>query len=63
MFRRPLLRRVLPWFDAFDGPLLVILGMLACAGLLTLYSAAYDYPGRVTDQARNSVRSSPSRVY
>ena len=44
-----------PWFTVFDGPLLVILMLLAITGLVTLYSAGINFPGRVEDQLRNMV--------
>jgi rod shape determining protein RodA len=37
----------------FDPTLLAVVGALATVGLLTLYSAAADYPWRFTDQLRN----------
>ena len=37
----------------FDPALLAIVGALAMAGLLTLYSAGADFPWRFTDQLRN----------
>ena len=42
-----------PWFTVFDGPLLLILMLLAGVGLITLYSAGINFPGRVEDQVRN----------
>ncbi|MGL4575946.1 MAG: rod shape-determining protein RodA [Burkholderiaceae bacterium] len=48
-------QRVRPYVMVFDGPLMAILGMLACAGLLVMWSAAYDFPGRFSGQLRNYV--------
>jgi rod shape determining protein RodA len=52
---RSLLRRVGPYFAVFDGPLLIILGLLAMFSLVTVYSAGYDFPGRFEGQVRNFV--------
>ncbi|KAG0163918.1 hypothetical protein DFQ28_009440 [Apophysomyces sp. BC1034] len=40
-------------FAGFDKPLALIVFLLLCAGLITLYSASIDMPGRVEDQIRN----------
>jgi rod shape determining protein RodA len=47
---RDLLRRQI---DVLDGPLLAILLLLAAVGLVTMYSSAYDFPGRFNGQVRN----------
>jgi rod shape determining protein RodA len=53
-FARPsLFRRLLPWFSGFDGPLAFAVFLLACAGLLTMYSSGYDHGTRFEDHARN----------
>lgn len=44
---------VRPWFTVFDVPLLTLVAMLALVGFVTLSSAGYDFPWRITDQARN----------
>ncbi|MEG1833561.1 MAG: rod shape-determining protein RodA [Burkholderiaceae bacterium] len=44
---------VRPWLTVFDLPLLTIIGTLALIGFVTLSSAGYDFPWRITDQARN----------
>jgi rod shape determining protein RodA len=49
----PLWRRVLPWFRGFDGPLALAVFMLACAGLLTMYSSGFDHGTRFADHGRN----------
>src|SRR5450830_318655 len=46
-------RRITPWFRGFDGPLAFAVFMLACAGLLTMYSSGYDHGTRFEDHARN----------
>ena len=49
----PLWRRVGPLFRGFDGPLAFAVFMLACAGLLTMYSSGYDHGTRFVDHGRN----------
>ena len=46
-------RRITPWFRGFDGPLAFAIFVLACAGLLTMYSSGYDHGTRFEDHARN----------
>src|ERR1700741_1432939 len=41
-----------PWL-AVDAPLALCVALLLSAGLLTLYSAALDFPGRFELQLRN----------
>lgn len=54
VFQRPsLLRRLRPWFVGFDGPLAFAVFLLACAGLLTMYSSGYDHGTRFEDHGRN----------
>ncbi len=45
--------RIAPWFAGFDGPLAFAVFMLACAGLLTMYSSGYDHGSRFIDHGRN----------
>ncbi|WP_159838199.1 rod shape-determining protein RodA [Burkholderia sp. 8Y] len=40
-------------FAGFDRPLALIVFLLLCVGIVTLYSASLDVPGRVEDQLRN----------
>lgn len=40
-------------FIGFDKPLALIVFLLLCVGIVTLYSASIDVPGRVEDQLRN----------
>jgi rod shape determining protein RodA len=51
--RRSLWRRMRPYFTVFDGPLAIIILLLLCTGLVTLYSASIGIPGKVEDQLRN----------
>ncbi|HSI48182.1 MAG TPA: rod shape-determining protein RodA [Ideonella sp.] len=54
VFERPSLRRrVSPWLQGFDGPLAFAVFLLACAGLLTMYSSGFDHGTRFVDHARN----------
>ncbi|WP_338925985.1 rod shape-determining protein RodA [Mycetohabitans endofungorum] len=50
---RVLIGRAKRMFAGFDKPLALIVFLLLCMGLLTLYSASMDVPGRVEDQVRN----------
>ncbi|MDB5945391.1 MAG: cell elongation-specific peptidoglycan biosynthesis regulator RodA [Ramlibacter sp.] len=40
-------------FQGFDGPLAFAVFLLACAGLLTMYSSGYDHGSRFIDHGRN----------
>jgi rod shape determining protein RodA len=54
VFERPsLLQRAAPWFHGFDGPLAFAVFLLACAGLLTMFSSGYDHGTRFVDHGRN----------
>ena len=53
--RRPLLQIIRPYFTVFDGPLSIIIFLILSMGLVTVYSAGIDFPGRVEDQARNII--------
>jgi rod shape determining protein RodA len=53
-FDKPsLARRVLPLFQGFDGWLVAVVLLLACAGLLAMYSSGYDHGTRFADHGRN----------
>jgi len=49
----PLWQRLQPWIKGFDGPLAFAVFLLACAGLLTMYSSGYANGARFYDHARN----------
>jgi rod shape determining protein RodA len=51
--RNTIRRIVRPWIEAIDGPLAWIVFLILLAGLVTLYSAGIDFPGRVQGQLRN----------
>ncbi|MDP1655578.1 MAG: rod shape-determining protein RodA [Hylemonella sp.] len=54
VFERPsLLKRAMPWFSGFDGPLAFAVFLLACAGMLTMFSSGYDHGTRFLDHGRN----------
>lgn len=46
-------QRIAPWFRGFDGPLAFAVFILACAGLLTMYSVGFDHGTRFEDHGRN----------
>jgi rod shape determining protein RodA len=51
--RRPLWAVLKPYLTVFDGPLALIIFLILSIGIVTLYSAGIDFPGRVEDQLRN----------
>ena len=54
VFDQPSLwRRVRPFLRGFDGPLAFAVFLLACAGLLTMYSSGFDHGTRFVDHGRN----------
>ncbi|HJS03952.1 MAG TPA: rod shape-determining protein RodA [Variovorax sp.] len=54
VFHQPsLARRIAPVFQGFDGLLAFAVLLLACAGLLTMYSSGYDHGTRFMDHGRN----------
>lgn len=56
VFESPSLRqRVAPWFTGLDGPLAFAVFLLACAGLLTMYSSGFDHGTRFQDHVRNMI--------
>jgi rod shape determining protein RodA len=44
-----------PYITVFDGPLAIIIFLIISVGIVTLYSAGIDFPGRLQDQLRNIV--------
>jgi rod shape determining protein RodA len=54
VFDKPSIRqRMAPMLQGFDGPLAFAVFLLACAGLLTMYSSGYDHGARFVDHGRN----------
>jgi len=53
LLRSPIVLWLRDRVTALDPALLAIVGALALVGLVTLYSAANDFPWRLTDQLRN----------
>ncbi len=54
VFDKPsVFQRIAPLFQGFDGPLAFAVFMLACAGLLIMYSSGYDHGSRFMDHGRN----------
>ena len=54
VFDTPNLRqRMAPMLQGFDGPLAFAVFLLACAGLLTMYSSGFDHGTRFVDHGRN----------
>ena len=51
--KRAWLERLKKMFVGFDRPLALTVFLLLCVGIVTLYSASIDVPGRVEDQLRN----------
>lgn len=51
----PLLQRLKPLVNNFDWTLLLIVGLLAALGLITMYSVGYEFPGRFETHLRNMV--------
>ena len=53
-FEKPsLAARILPWFRGFDGPLAFAVFILACAGMLTMYSSGHDHGSQFEFHGRN----------
>lgn len=54
VFQKPKLRqRLWHWLDGFDGPLALAVLLLACMGLVVMYSAGFDHGSRFVDHGRN----------
>jgi rod shape determining protein RodA len=54
VFDRPsVLKRMTPMLQGFDGPLAFAIFLLACAGLITMYSSGFDHGTRFVDHSRN----------
>src|SRR6476620_3698733 len=54
VFDKPsLFQRAAPMLRGFDGPLAFAVFLLACAGLMTMYSSGFDHGTRFVDHGRN----------
>ncbi|MGH8849280.1 MAG: FtsW/RodA/SpoVE family cell cycle protein, partial [Polaromonas sp.] len=54
VFDKPsLYQRTVPLLQGFDGLLAFAVFLLACAGLLIMYSSGYDHGSRFADHGRN----------
>src|SRR5687768_12018001 len=54
VFHQPsLARRIAPVFQGFDGFLAFAVLLLACAGMVTMYSSGFDHGTRFADHGRN----------
>lgn len=53
--KNTLLTRLKHYLSVFDGPLALIIFLIMSVGIITLYSAGIDFPGRVEDQLRNII--------
>ncbi len=54
VFEKPSWRtRIAPFFQGFDRLLTIAVLLLACAGLLTMYSSGFDHGARFMDHGRN----------
>ncbi|CAN5213484.1 rod shape-determining protein RodA [soil metagenome] len=51
--RQAIWPRIKNLLTVFDGPLCLIIFLILSIGIVTLYSAGIDFPGRVEDQLRN----------
>ena len=51
--KRSLWPTIKPHLTVFDGPLSLIIFLILSLGIVALYSAGIDFPGRVEDQLRN----------
>ena len=51
--KHSLRQRAAPFFRGFDGPLAFAVFLLACAGMLTMYSSGFDHGTRSVDHGRN----------
>jgi rod shape determining protein RodA len=55
--KRSFFQTIKPYISVFDGTLSLIIFLILSVGLITLYSAGMNFPGRVEDQIRNIVLS------
>lgn len=53
--KRSVFQVVKPYVNVFDGTLALVIFLIMLVGMVTLYSAGLNFPGRVEDQLRNIV--------
>lgn len=51
--RRPFWQVIKPYFGVFDGPLALIVFLILSVSTVTMYSAGFDFAGRIEDHLRN----------
>ncbi|MBX9869630.1 MAG: rod shape-determining protein RodA [Burkholderiaceae bacterium] len=49
------LQRIRAYFTVFDGPLSILIFLIVATGIVTMYSAGMDFPGRLENHMRNIV--------
>ncbi|MDB5838527.1 MAG: rodA [Herminiimonas sp.] len=53
MDKRSFFQIIRPYFTVFDAPLALIVFLILSLGMVAVYSAGYDFPGRIEDHMRN----------
>jgi rod shape determining protein RodA len=48
-------QRIRAYFTVFDGPLSILIFLIVATGIVTMYSAGLDFPGRLENHMRNIV--------
>jgi rod shape determining protein RodA len=48
-------QRIRSYFTVFDGPLSILIFLIVATGIVTMYSAGMDFPGRLEHHMRNIV--------
>lgn len=48
-------QRIRAYFTVFDGPLSILIFLIVATGIVTMYSAGMDFPGRLENHMRNIV--------
>jgi rod shape determining protein RodA len=51
--RRAIWPIIKPYFTVFDGPLAIIIFLILSLGMISMYSAGIDFPGRIEGHLRN----------
>ena len=53
--RRSVLPGIKQYFTVFDGPLALIVFLIMSIGIVSVYSAGFDFPGRIESHLRNNL--------